>query len=294
MSTEVLRFAPSPTGGFHVGNARTAIFNHLFAKRYDATLLLRIEDTDRDRSSRASLDTILEGLAWLGIDFDGEPTHQTQNETAHVVAAETLIASGLAYRCYATADELESIRKQAQKDGVGARFPAASDEEATAMEAEGRRPVVYFRIPAGETTWDDPTRWKVGLLFDRLRGEPPKEAPLYRPRTIECAFAEYSADDADESDGDAPVTLRVYDVSFRGAGAAPGAAVGRRRFFFVGMTSLPALSRNVTKFDRIDRSSPGAPSSPPFSSSFTTSQPRCFFSSKVATRPEASMRSFCA
>ena len=77
----------------------------------------------------------------------------------------------------------------------------------------------YHNESTGETTWDDPTRWKVGLLFDRLRGEPSKEAPLYRPRMIECAFAEYSADDADESDGDAPVTLRVYDVSFRGAGA---------------------------------------------------------------------------
>jgi hypothetical protein len=77
----------------------------------------------------------------------------------------------------------------------------------------------YHNESTGETTWDDPTRWKVGLLFDRLRGEPPKEAPLYRPRTIECAFAEYSAADENESDGDAPVTLRVYDVSFRGAGA---------------------------------------------------------------------------
>ena len=77
----------------------------------------------------------------------------------------------------------------------------------------------YHNESTGETTWDDPTRWKVGLLFDRLRGEPPKEAPLYRPRTIECAFAEYSADDENESDGDAPVTLRVYDVSFSGAGA---------------------------------------------------------------------------
>ncbi|CAH0370973.1 unnamed protein product [Pelagomonas calceolata] len=77
----------------------------------------------------------------------------------------------------------------------------------------------YHNETTGETTWDDPTRWKVGLLFDRLRGEPPKDAPLYRPRTIECAFAEYSSADTDESDGDAPVTLRVYDVSFRGAGA---------------------------------------------------------------------------
>ena len=77
----------------------------------------------------------------------------------------------------------------------------------------------YHNESTGETTWDDPTRWKVGLLFDRLRGgEQPKEAPLYRPRTIECAFAEYSAADENESDGDAPVTLRVYDVSFRGAG----------------------------------------------------------------------------
>ena len=170
MSAEILRFAPSPTGGFHVGNARTALFNHLYAKHYGATLLLRVEDTDRDRSTDASLETILQGLSWLGIDFEGKPTFQSQNEAAHRVAAEKLLASGAAYRCYAEAEELEAIRKQAQKDKRGARFPAATPEQIEANEAAGLAAVIYFRIPPGETIWDDAirgsSRWDNDVIGD--------------------------------------------------------------------------------------------------------------------------------
>ena len=170
MSAEVLRFAPSPTGGFHVGNARTAIFNHLYAKHYGATLRLRVEDTDRDRSTDASLETILEGLSWLGIDFDGEPTFQSENVAAHRLAVDQLLTSGAAYRCYAEADELETIRKQAQKDKRGARFPVSTPEEIEANGAAGRTPVIYFRIPQGETIWDDAirgvSRWDNDVIGD--------------------------------------------------------------------------------------------------------------------------------
>ncbi|MBK35525.1 MAG: glutamate--tRNA ligase [Gemmatimonadetes bacterium] len=158
MSTEVLRFAPSPTGGFHVGNARTALYNYLYARHYGATLKLRVEDTDRDRNTDAALDTILDGLAWMGIEYDGEPVFQSKNEPAHREAVDQLLTSGAAYRCYADAQELEEIRKQAQKDKRGARFPAATPKEVEQHVANGVNPVVYFRIPPGETTWNDRIR----------------------------------------------------------------------------------------------------------------------------------------
>ena len=123
MSTEVLRFAPSPTGGFHVGNAQTALFNYLYARHYGASLKLRIEDTDASRSTEDSLKTITDGLDWLGITFDGEPVFQSRNETSHRGAAERLLASGAAYKFYATAEELEEIRRLAQKEKRATRYP---------------------------------------------------------------------------------------------------------------------------------------------------------------------------
>jgi len=162
MSDAVLRFCPSPTGGFHVGNARTALFNYLYVQRYGGRLLLRVEDTDRDRSTEASLATILEGLEWLGIAFDGEPCFQSARAEAHVRAAEALLASGHAYTCYCTTEELEARRRQAlaekrtvQYDGTCRNLSTAERDR---REAEGRPRVVRFRVPAGETAWDDLVR----------------------------------------------------------------------------------------------------------------------------------------
>ena len=150
MSDTVLRFAPSPTGGFHVGNARTAIFNHLYAKHYQAKLLLRVEDTDRERFTESSLQTILDGLNWLGVDFDAEPVFQSDNVEAHKQAAERLVETGHAYYGYETAEELDAMRRQAQVEKRRVRYDRdLTPEQQAAFEAEGRPRVVRFKVPAG-------------------------------------------------------------------------------------------------------------------------------------------------
>ena len=112
--TVVTRFAPSPTGFLHIGGARTALFNWLYARGRGGKMLLRIEDTDRERSTQAAIDAILDGLTWLGIDWDGETIYQFSRAARHREAAEQLLASGNAYRCYCTQDELAEMREKAR------------------------------------------------------------------------------------------------------------------------------------------------------------------------------------
>ena len=100
--TVVTRFAPSPTGFLHIGGARTALFNWLYARGRDGKMLLRIEDTDRDRSTQAAIDAILDGLNWLGLHWDGEAVYQFSRSARHREVAETLLAAGRAYYCYAS------------------------------------------------------------------------------------------------------------------------------------------------------------------------------------------------
>src|SRR5215469_5244088 len=106
----VTRFAPSPTGFLHIGGARTALFNWLYARGRGGKMLLRIEDTDRERSTQAAIDAILDGLKWLGIDWDGDVVYQFSRAARHREVAESLLASGRAYYCYATQDELAQMR----------------------------------------------------------------------------------------------------------------------------------------------------------------------------------------
>src|SRR5262245_12834980 len=98
----VTRFAPSPTGFLHIGSARTALFSWLYARRHGGKMLLRIEDTDRERSTEAAIDAIFDGLTWLGLDWDGEAIFQFSRSARHREVAEELLASGRAYRCYAS------------------------------------------------------------------------------------------------------------------------------------------------------------------------------------------------
>ena len=142
-----------------MGNARTALFNYLYAKHYGATLLLRVEDTDRARYTDDSLKTILDGLAWLGIEFEGEPVFQSQNVEAHKKAVEQLLASGHAYYGYETPEELDVMRKtaQAEKGRVHYNRDLTAEQQA-AFEAEGRAKVVRFRVPDGDTVWTDKIR----------------------------------------------------------------------------------------------------------------------------------------
>ena len=118
--TIVTRFAPSPTGYLHIGGARTALFNWLYSKHVGGKMLLRIEDTDRERSTDAATAAILEGLSWLGLTWDGEPISQFERAARHREVAEELVAKGKAYRCYATPAELEEMRETARAKGRAA------------------------------------------------------------------------------------------------------------------------------------------------------------------------------
>ena len=118
----VLRFAPSPTGYLHIGGARTALFNWLYARHTGGKFLLRIEDTDRQRSTSEAIAAILTGLAWLGLDWDGEPVYQFARLGRHREVAEQLLAAGNAYRCYATAEELEEMRAKQRATGQPIRY----------------------------------------------------------------------------------------------------------------------------------------------------------------------------
>ena len=106
----VTRFAPSPTGFLHIGGARTALFNWLFARHHGGRALLRIEDTDRARSTSEAIDAIIDGLDWLGLEWDEQPVFQSERGARHVEVAELLLEHGHAYRCYATQEELEEMR----------------------------------------------------------------------------------------------------------------------------------------------------------------------------------------
>src|SRR5947209_8427500 len=117
MTEIVTRFAPSPTGFLHIGGGRTALFNWLYARRLGGKVLLRIEDTDRERSTAAAIEAIFDGLRWLGIDWDGEPVFQFARAARHQEVAEQLLAAGHAYRCYATPEELATMREAARREG---------------------------------------------------------------------------------------------------------------------------------------------------------------------------------
>jgi glutamyl-tRNA synthetase len=119
----VTRFAPSPTGYLHIGGARTALFNWLFAKKMGGTFLLRIEDTDRARSTPEAIEAILEGMEWLGLKHDGQTIYQFARAERHRQAAEEMIARGTAFRCYMTAEEQEAARNEAHTEGRAIRSP---------------------------------------------------------------------------------------------------------------------------------------------------------------------------
>ncbi|HEY9450096.1 MAG TPA: glutamate--tRNA ligase [Gemmatimonadaceae bacterium] len=158
-STPRVRFAPSPTGFLHVGGARTALFNWLYARKYGGQFLLRIEDTDRARSTEESTAAIFEGLEWLGLDWDEEVVYQSDGLARHRADAERLLGQGSAYRCFCTPDELRAQRAEADArkesfkyDRRCDRLPAAEVER---RMAAGVPYAVRFRVPEGTTAWDD-------------------------------------------------------------------------------------------------------------------------------------------
>lgn len=160
--TVVTRFAPSPTGFLHIGGARTALFNWLFARSLGGKMLLRIEDTDRARSTQGAIDAILDGLKWLGLDWDGEPTFQFARADRHREAVEQMLADGRAYRCYAGAEELEQMRALAQAEGRPPRYDGRWRDRPASDAPAGVSPAIRLKAPTeGETIIDDLVQGRV-------------------------------------------------------------------------------------------------------------------------------------
>jgi len=165
----VTRFAPSPTGYLHIGGARTALFNWLFARHHGGKYLLRIEDTDRARSTQPAIDAILDGLSWLGIEGDGEPWFQSQFEARHAEVAHELIARGAAYRCYLTQEELATRREKAQAERRPFRIDSEWRDRECGPEQEGQPSVVRIKAPReGETVIDDLVQGRVTVANAEL------------------------------------------------------------------------------------------------------------------------------
>jgi glutamyl-tRNA synthetase len=161
-SPVVTRFAPSPTGFLHIGGARTALFNWLFSKRQGGRMLLRIEDTDRQRSTEEAVSAILDGLSWLGLTWDGEPVSQFSRAGRHREVAEALLASGHAYRCYCTAEELEAMRAKAEAEKRPMRYDGTWRDGDPVEAPPDINPAIRFRSPQeGETAIDDAVQGRV-------------------------------------------------------------------------------------------------------------------------------------
>jgi glutamyl-tRNA synthetase len=157
----VTRFAPSPTGFLHIGGARTALFNWLFSRHHGGRFLLRIEDTDRARSTEPAIAAIFDGLKWLGLNWDGEAIFQSTRVAQHVAAARRLLAEGKAYLCFATPEELEEIRAVAKAEGRPWRYDGRWRNRDPATAPAGVRPVIRFRAPREGAT----------VIKDEVQGE---------------------------------------------------------------------------------------------------------------------------
>jgi glutamyl-tRNA synthetase len=167
--TIVTRFAPSPTGYLHIGGARTALFNWLFARHHGGKFLLRIEDTDRARSTDAATAAIFEGLKWLGLDWDDEAVSQFSRRERHAEVARSLLASGQAYYCYATPDELEAIRAEQRAAGQPLRYDGRWRDRDPATAPAGILPTIRLRAPqTGETVVDDQVQGPVTVANDQM------------------------------------------------------------------------------------------------------------------------------
>jgi glutamyl-tRNA synthetase len=152
----VTRFAPSPTGFLHIGGARTALFNWLFTRHHGGVFRLRIEDTDRARSTQEAIDAILDGLQWLDLHWDGEVVYQSKRLARHAEAVERLLETGRAYRCWASPQELGAMREKAKTEGRSPRYDGMWRDRDPATAPVGVAPVIRFRAPQeGETIIND-------------------------------------------------------------------------------------------------------------------------------------------
>jgi len=160
--TVVTRFAPSPTGFLHIGGARTALFNWLYARGRGGKMLLRIEDTDRERSTQEAIDAILDGLNWLGITSDGDPIYQFARSARHREVAESLLAAGRAYRCYASPQELAQMREAARAAGRSKLYDGRWRDRDASEAPPGVKPAIRLKAPlTGETVIEDQVQGRV-------------------------------------------------------------------------------------------------------------------------------------
>jgi glutamyl-tRNA synthetase len=160
--TVVTRFAPSPTGYLHIGSARTALFNWLFAKHHGGKYLLRIEDTDRARSTQPAIEAIVDGLSWLGLNWDGEVVYQFDRAARHAEVAHQMLAEGKAYRCYASPQELEEMRTAQKKAGLPVRYDGRWRDRDPKDAPAGVKPVIRLKAPQnGKTVIQDAVQGEV-------------------------------------------------------------------------------------------------------------------------------------
>jgi glutamyl-tRNA synthetase len=158
----VTRFAPSPTGFLHIGGARTALFNWLYARKHGGKMLLRIEDTDRERSTEPAIAAILDGLKWLELDWDGDVVYQFTRAARHREVAEALLASGHAYRCYATPEELAEMRAKARAEGRTRLYDGMWRDRDPSEARNDIKPTIRLRSPlTGETVIEDQVQGRV-------------------------------------------------------------------------------------------------------------------------------------
>ena len=165
----VTRFAPSPTGFLHIGGGRTALFNWLYARRHGGKMLLRIEDTDRERSTEPAIAAILDGLSWLGLDWDGDTVYQYSRVARHREVAEQMLASGHAYRCYASPDELTAMREKARAEGKTRLYDGRWRDRDPGDAPPGVKPAIRLKAPlTGETVVEDQVQGRVTWQNENL------------------------------------------------------------------------------------------------------------------------------
>ncbi|HVJ43939.1 MAG TPA: glutamate--tRNA ligase [Dongiaceae bacterium] len=167
--TIITRFAPSPTGFLHIGGARTALFNWLYARHHGGIFRLRIEDTDRVRSTEAAIEAILDGMRWLGLDWDGETVFQFARANRHAEIAQAMLAEGKAYYCYCTPEELEQMREAARAAGKPVRYDGRWRDRDPKDAPAGVRPVIRLKAPTtGETVVVDQVQGEVRVGNEQL------------------------------------------------------------------------------------------------------------------------------
>ncbi|WP_390582440.1 glutamate--tRNA ligase [Erythrobacter sp. MTPC3] len=165
----VTRFAPSPTGFLHIGGARTALFNWLYARHHGGQALLRIEDTDKERSTQEAIDAILDGLSWLGLDYDEEPTFQSARADRHAEVAHKLLDAGHAYKCFATREELEEMRAEQRVNKQPMRYDGRWRDRSASEAPDGASYTVRLKTPQdGEATIQDEVQGSVSVKNDEI------------------------------------------------------------------------------------------------------------------------------